>query len=279
MAKVNAQSKRFENLSFELYEKLNEEGRVIHIVSHADLMDAIVNKIPEGFKCKYDFSNIQVLGNTHFLAKAIIEDNVTRIVEYGEVTQSTLSTKIAKDYPATMAMNRAFDRAAIKYFGLGKKVYSDNEISPSTLKDAPAKTTTTATTAPAPTNKEEKVHNAASKDTGFNEVDTSTPPEPATPAKTLSEKKKTSEKTSSLGQPKPQETNRGTNAETAERLRVLSSTKVGFMKYANKTFEEVLKDDEKTMKWIAREVKSGPNASKADLVREYLNLKNINYAS
>lgn len=50
----------------------------------------------------------------------------------GEASNKNLDTKISGDYPHTMALKRAKDRAIIEYLGLndgnGKRAYSDNEI-------------------------------------------------------------------------------------------------------------------------------------------------------
>ena len=52
----------------------------------------------------------------------------------GEATEPTLTSEISKNFPVTMASNRAFDRAVISILALnsdGKKVYSNTEIEPS----------------------------------------------------------------------------------------------------------------------------------------------------
>lgn len=55
----------------------------------------------------------------------------------GEASNKNLDSKISGDYPHTMALKRAKDRAIIEYLGLndgnGKRAYSDNEIADTDL--------------------------------------------------------------------------------------------------------------------------------------------------
>lgn len=59
---------------------------------------------------------------------AINDKNGRRIESIGEALDATLDTEIAKNYPALMAVKRAFDDAAIKFLGLPGKTYSDQQI-------------------------------------------------------------------------------------------------------------------------------------------------------
>ena len=260
MAKKIVNSKRFPDITFELYEKINEEGNILYIVRHTDLMDAILNRIPKGYNCKYDFDKVQILGNMHFLVKVLLEDNETRIVEHGEVCPSTLTTQIAKEYPATMAMNRAFDRAAIRYFNLEKKVYSDNEINLSSMKDTPESSANSAVAATSSQTQTKTAATAASANNkpGFAEVDSSV---------------------SAKNAPKPKFEQASTQASSKEmeRLTKLSTLKVGLLKYADLTLEECFNKDKNNLIWIAQKVTSGVNIEKADLIREFLTLKNVSY--
>ena len=134
---LTVESERFSGLSIELYNKLNEQGHPIYIVRHTDLVAAIDSQEVRANGCRYEFGPIQIIGDMHYLVECVIRDGNGNfeIREHGEVMQDTLLTEISKQYPAKMCLNRAFDRAAIRYLGLGKRVYSSEEIEPSTLKD------------------------------------------------------------------------------------------------------------------------------------------------
>lgn len=65
---------------------------------------------------------------THAVVQATIwsETPKRKVVTNGEATSASLKTEIAKENPATMAFNRAFDRAVLKYLGL-YGIYADSE--------------------------------------------------------------------------------------------------------------------------------------------------------
>lgn len=91
---------------------INLDGREVTIIPHDAIRDIIHNKIPERI-VRYDTMPI-VTTLTHCVAKCTMTDkDGRRVEELGESTESTLETPIAKGYPATMAFQRAFDRAAI----------------------------------------------------------------------------------------------------------------------------------------------------------------------
>lgn len=64
----------------------------------------------------------------HSIVQATIssESLKRRITTNGESTRNTLTTEISANNPSTIAFNRAFDRAVLKFLGL-YKVYADSE--------------------------------------------------------------------------------------------------------------------------------------------------------
>lgn len=64
----------------------------------------------------------------HSIVQATISSDSLkrRITTNGESTRATLKTEISANNPSTIAFNRAFDRAVLKFLGL-YKVYADSE--------------------------------------------------------------------------------------------------------------------------------------------------------
>lgn len=62
----------------------------------------------------------------HSVVQATIWSDKRKVVVNGEATKDTLKTEIARENPATIAFNRAFDRAVLKYLGL-YKIYAESE--------------------------------------------------------------------------------------------------------------------------------------------------------
>lgn len=101
------------------------DGKVI--ISHLSLEDIAYNQMPKeiNFKTK---TEILYVNGTHCVAKCTVSDRNGRVIEaIGESTSNSLTTSVAKMYPALIAAQRAFDRAFIRYLNLPGKVYSDTE--------------------------------------------------------------------------------------------------------------------------------------------------------
>lgn len=103
------------------------------IISHADLEDIVLNQIDD---VRFSYSVIETTKPPVFICKMDYENRHVEAI--GEATYASLTTEIAKQFPATMAANRAFDRAAIRLLGFEGKVYSDNEIDKTTIKKTTA---------------------------------------------------------------------------------------------------------------------------------------------
>jgi hypothetical protein len=113
------------DVNFTTFEKMDDFGRPIKIIHHDSLQDVIHNLA----KVKYDF-NFVSSDTTHCVVICSMADASGRVIrEIGESIPATLDTKIAQDYPALIASQRAFDRAAIRYLDLPGKVFSNMEIS------------------------------------------------------------------------------------------------------------------------------------------------------
>ena len=109
-----------------IYEK-DENGRTLSIITHDSLEDIIHNQIESG-QVVYDYELVKI-SPEHCVAKCVISDKQRRrIVAIGESKPSTLETEIAANYPATIATQRAFGRAVIRYLILPGKVFSNLEI-------------------------------------------------------------------------------------------------------------------------------------------------------
>ena len=99
------------------------------IVFHSDLEDFILNKIPKEMRPSWHFSVFNTNPND-CVALCSMYVNGRSIEAVGEATPSTLRSSVEKSFPTTTACNRAFDRAAIRFLGLGPNVYSNMEIEP-----------------------------------------------------------------------------------------------------------------------------------------------------
>lgn len=116
------------NLEFQGYEI--EGGK--KIISHNELEDIIINQCSG---VSFTYVPVEHFNAPVFICKMYNADK-TRVIEaIGEGELQSLTTEIARQFPATMAANRAFDRAAIRFLGLSGKVYSDNEIEKSSVSD------------------------------------------------------------------------------------------------------------------------------------------------
>lgn len=124
-----------------------EGGKQQIIVLHSELEDIIVNRL-RGV-VRYDYPVVIPSMTDAVVTCRMGDDKNGYITAIGEATANTLTSGIADNYPTTTAANRAFDRAAIRFLGLGH-VYSNLEIAPDgpkrydskNLVDAPDSTTT-----------------------------------------------------------------------------------------------------------------------------------------
>lgn len=101
------------------------------IIGHKALESAY-QEIAEERGLQYEYKGTPkdwVVGENHFAVPCVLTDVLGYKVEMiGESLPATLDNDIARNYPVTMAQNRAFDRAVIAYLGI-EKAYSSNEIS------------------------------------------------------------------------------------------------------------------------------------------------------
>lgn len=137
-------------------------GENVTIISHKTLEDLVYNSVEAKAENIQAHQTLLSSEPGHYVFLCAINDKNGRRVEgLGESQASTLLTKIAQDYPATMAFNRAFDSAAIKFFGFPSKVYSDLQIEPGS---SPAPAPVTETKGKADAKKEPKKGTAAKAD-------------------------------------------------------------------------------------------------------------------
>lgn len=104
-------------------------GEVVQIIPH-DFLENFLNndEVAREFNINCHYTHIPVMEPRHYVFLCAISDKHGRRVEcIGESLDETLTTEIARNYPALMAYKRAFDAAAIKYLGLEGKVYSDQQ--------------------------------------------------------------------------------------------------------------------------------------------------------
>lgn len=128
MAKLKSEylGKEFEVASFEA----QDEGETVEVVSHTALQHIAHNLLPTELKTQYSLEPL-LLSPNHCVAKCVFADNTgRRIIEIGESMPSSLSTEIARNHPATMAFNRAFDKAFLRYLDVPGKVLSNSESNP-----------------------------------------------------------------------------------------------------------------------------------------------------
>lgn len=111
------------------WEKVQGEGRTLTIIEHAAFEDIIFNQlVEEALDIQYTLEPMTGIVN-YPVIKCTMKDNSGRfIVEFGEAHPDSLINNISRQNPVTMAGNRAFDRAAIRYLNLEGKVYSSEEI-------------------------------------------------------------------------------------------------------------------------------------------------------
>ena len=269
-SKITVTSNRFPNVTVELYSKLNEQNTPIYIVRHNDLVAAIDSPEVRATGCRYEYGQIQIIGDMHYLVECIIRDGNGNfeIREHGEVMPETLLTDISRQYPAKMCTNRAFDRAAIRYLGLGKRVYSENEIDPSGLRDnlvvESTQTVNEAKTEDAPASKTEK------KEIGFANVNSEKELKEETPKKN----EKAEEKEQAKQELKTEE-NKKKAKDCYEKI---GKMKLGFMTgYKDMTIKEIAEKEPKKLVWVAEHIFSGVHFQTAEYVRFYLKCRNIEF--
>lgn len=117
------------NLTFETktFESV-EDGNSVNIITHEALEGIIHDQLPANVEVRYDFT-VVASDISHCVVQCVMSSVAPkrRIVAIGETVPDTLETDISKQYPCTMACNRAFDRAAIRFLGLEGKVLSNLE--------------------------------------------------------------------------------------------------------------------------------------------------------
>lgn len=108
---------------------ITSAGEDITIIPHAFLEDLLLNSdMTKDLNIVCHFTNIATNEAGHYVFLCSISDKEGRRAEgIGESLPATLDTEIARNYPALMAYKRAFDDAAIKYFGFSGKVYTDQQ--------------------------------------------------------------------------------------------------------------------------------------------------------
>jgi len=105
-----------------------DENETKQIISHDSLEDIIHNRIASEYGLKYKMIPIS-LSTSHCVFCCSIEDDKGRHIEaIGESLPQTLETEIAKNYPALIASQRGFDRAAIRYLDFPGKTLSNMEL-------------------------------------------------------------------------------------------------------------------------------------------------------
>ena len=119
------------DVDIDIYEGTTEQGNEMPIVTHNSLENVILNNLPPELGVKWDLI-VEDASDTHPVVKCtMLDNNGRRVQAIGEAVANTLVNEIARNFPVTMAGNRAFDRAAIKYLALetnGKMLYSSEEI-------------------------------------------------------------------------------------------------------------------------------------------------------
>lgn len=114
--------------------RLSDNKKVI-IVTHKSLLNCF-NEIQLEHKLKLELKELHIsLNHNVFLAK-ISDKNGFEVQEIGETTPDTLNSQIARENPALVAAQKAFDRAIIQYLNFRENVYSIHEISPFDTKPA-----------------------------------------------------------------------------------------------------------------------------------------------
>lgn len=129
--KIKLKSKRLnKEIEIEGYNSTLDDGSNVVILLHKSLLN-FFDTLQIEDKELYPSINYEdvLISDNHCVIRAIITDkNNTIINEIGEVTPSSLNSKVAQKYPVVTAQNRATDRAIIRYLGIDGKVYSNEEI-------------------------------------------------------------------------------------------------------------------------------------------------------
>ncbi len=97
------------------------------VVKHSSLEDIYYNELQVTLPVTCEMKAIKVSPD-HNVFECTISDGGRTTKAIGESSPNTLDSQIAKDYPATIAYQRAFDRSLIRYLGLPGRVLSDLEI-------------------------------------------------------------------------------------------------------------------------------------------------------
>lgn len=104
-------------------------GKKNTIVYHHELENIILNTLSGTVTCEYTVYNANP-NDIVVVCKISGGEWGKSISAIGEATPETLKSSVEKAYPTTIAFQRAFDRAAIKFLELGYHVYSNMEMEP-----------------------------------------------------------------------------------------------------------------------------------------------------
>lgn len=109
--------------------RVSSGGDVVTLIPHDLLEELVYNSIAAADNnIQVHYTPVVIEPNHYAFLCAINDKHGRRIECIGESLAATLETDIARNYPALMAVKRAFDDAAIKFFGFPGKVYSDQQI-------------------------------------------------------------------------------------------------------------------------------------------------------
>lgn len=128
---------KYFNKEFEVQTFASADNPDVQVISHDSLERIIFDEIPLLFPdqgLNYDVCvDYPKIGNpspdpNHFVYRCTMWDKSNRkVMKVGETKTETLDTEIARNHPALIAQQRAFDRAAIAYLQLPGKTFSTIE--------------------------------------------------------------------------------------------------------------------------------------------------------
>jgi hypothetical protein len=120
-------SNRF-NQTFEVnaYQSTNERGDEVLIIYHRSLQRLGYEIMATNPNFKVSYKDVAT-NPKYCVVRCNISDGKIDVEEVGETTPETLENDISKMYPCTLANNRAYDKALIRYLDIPGKVYSDLE--------------------------------------------------------------------------------------------------------------------------------------------------------
>lgn len=229
-----------------------EGGRQQTIVLHSELED-LINQLRG--TVKYDFPTVIPSLTDAVVVCKICDVNGNCVAAIGEATENTRNSGVADAYPTTTAANRAFDRAAIRFLGLGR-VYSNLEIAPDGPKRYDSDKLNDAPTNSAPSNE------------GNASLAESTQPKQA-PVNSQPSGTIVSEQNKNAPNTPP--------AASQEKVDVDGAVIVSIGKYKgkNKSVAEIYEDDPHWLQYILSNInpKSSDLKAQMDAIRRYVNVQ------